>query len=169
MVWRDLRLNPGFQDHWRTFYPLGQWAVMKVDSLREYQIHYPQVVFCSTSPVIVNPWWGTLMRIYLDKSGTRPPVWIGYLSFRWFSLRKSNFMTDVFLAVRSLKELEYKKKERKKKKEKEILNAEFKDEKRKKERNKYSVITKFNAKERKVSLFNGLSTFVSYLTLKPSL
>ena len=26
LVWRDLGLNPGLPDHWRTLYPLGQWA-----------------------------------------------------------------------------------------------------------------------------------------------
>ena len=26
MVWPDLGLNPGLPDHWRTLYPLGQWA-----------------------------------------------------------------------------------------------------------------------------------------------
>ena len=26
LLWRDLGLNPGFQDHWWTLYPLGQWA-----------------------------------------------------------------------------------------------------------------------------------------------
>ena len=26
MVWHDLGLNPGLTDHWRTIYPLGQWA-----------------------------------------------------------------------------------------------------------------------------------------------
>ena len=26
MVWHDLGLNPGLPDHWRTLYPLGQWA-----------------------------------------------------------------------------------------------------------------------------------------------
>ena len=26
LVWLNLRLNPGLLDHWRTLYPLGQWA-----------------------------------------------------------------------------------------------------------------------------------------------
>ena len=26
LVWHDLGLNPGLPDHWRTLYPLGQWA-----------------------------------------------------------------------------------------------------------------------------------------------
>ena len=26
LVWLDLGLNPGVPDHWRTLYPLGQWA-----------------------------------------------------------------------------------------------------------------------------------------------
>ena len=26
MVWRNLGLNPDLPDHWRTIYPLGQWA-----------------------------------------------------------------------------------------------------------------------------------------------
>ena len=26
LVWRDLGLNPGLPVHWRTLYPLGQWA-----------------------------------------------------------------------------------------------------------------------------------------------
>ena len=29
-VWLDLGLNPGLPDHWRTLYPLGQWAGAKV-------------------------------------------------------------------------------------------------------------------------------------------
>ena len=28
LVWRDLGLNPGLPDYWRTLYPLGQWAVL---------------------------------------------------------------------------------------------------------------------------------------------
>ena len=30
MVWRDLGLNPGLPDNWRTLYPLGQWAGCQV-------------------------------------------------------------------------------------------------------------------------------------------
>ena len=29
MVWRDLELNPGLLNHWRTLCPLGQWAGLK--------------------------------------------------------------------------------------------------------------------------------------------
>ena len=27
MVWRDLGLNPGLRDHWRTLYPLVHWCL----------------------------------------------------------------------------------------------------------------------------------------------
>ena len=29
LAWRDLGLNPGLRDHWRTLYPLDQWAGYK--------------------------------------------------------------------------------------------------------------------------------------------
>ena len=30
LVWHDLGLNPGLPDHWRTLYPLDQWAALCV-------------------------------------------------------------------------------------------------------------------------------------------
>ena len=30
MVWRDVGLDPGVLDHWRTLYPLGQWASLSL-------------------------------------------------------------------------------------------------------------------------------------------
>ena len=41
MVWRDLGLNAGLPDHWRTLYPLGQWAARYLLSLHgNGKLHY---------------------------------------------------------------------------------------------------------------------------------
>ena len=36
LVWRDLGLNPGLPDHWRTLYPLGQWAGYYLKEMKKF-------------------------------------------------------------------------------------------------------------------------------------
>ena len=36
LVWRDLGLNPGLPDHWRTLFPLSQWVAARINSWVSY-------------------------------------------------------------------------------------------------------------------------------------
>ena len=44
LVWRDLRLNPGLPDHWRTLYPRGQWSGVFIVIVYNF-LDYVQCIF----------------------------------------------------------------------------------------------------------------------------
>ena len=62
-VWCDLGLNPGLPDHWRTLYPLGQWAGSS------YTPHnsWPYVSFCPWRKGWVNTLLGITQKILFVK------------------------------------------------------------------------------------------------------
>ena len=92
LVWRDLGLNTGLPDHWRTLYPLDQWiqfsVITQFNSI--WQIDRTQSVATSLGQSeLGTDCMKTILRAPLNSINTAVSTWgyfVAYPGHRWGSL-----------------------------------------------------------------------------------